>query len=403
MLENRFLLMCLGSAGDVFPFIGIAKELRSMGHEVHFATNEHFRKPVEDVGASFVQLGTVQSYEETINDPRVFSPFYGPVILLRKILLPAMEPSFHEIERLSRKGGLKLVCSSFIFGARVAHDVLKVPLCQLYTAPYGIPSVVDPSYSLGVDGYLIRKNHPLWWRKMMNWSLSKVTDNLLSDVNKFRIEKGLPNRSNLVDDWLPSPVRNIGLWPDWFCESKENWPSNFTTSDFVDFDEFTNNTSDDIEKVIKDRPIVFTLGTGFRGGEEFYQKAIGVCQNLKQPGIIIAPGQMPESELPKNIFWTSDFLPLGKILPKAIAIVHAGGIGTIARCMKQGVPQVVVPIAFDQMDNGMRVKKLGMGEVLPFRKVNVRKLEEALKTLGGTSKGNFGARGKSPVELILSS
>jgi rhamnosyltransferase subunit B len=41
--------------------------------------------------------------------------------------------------------------------------------------------------------------------------------------------------------------------------------------------------------------------------------------------------------------------------------VHNGGIGTTARAILSGVPQIVIPLKYDQPDNAARVEALGLG------------------------------------------
>ncbi len=52
------------------------------------------------------------------------------------------------------------------------------------------------------------------------------------------------------------------------------------------------------------------------------------------------------------------------VLPRAAAFVHHGGIGTTAQALAAGVPQLVVPLAHDQPDNAVRVRRLGVGDFL---------------------------------------
>ena len=52
----------------------------------------------------------------------------------------------------------------------------------------------------------------------------------------------------------------------------------------------------------------------------------------------------------------------------AAFIAHHGGIGTCAQGLAAGVPQLTMPLAFDQPDNTMRLWKLGVARwVLPGR------------------------------------
>jgi rhamnosyltransferase subunit B len=49
------------------------------------------------------------------------------------------------------------------------------------------------------------------------------------------------------------------------------------------------------------------------------------------------------------------------MLRRCAAIVHHGGIGTCAQGLAAGVPQLTMPMGFDQPDNSMRLWRLGVG------------------------------------------
>jgi UDP:flavonoid glycosyltransferase YjiC (YdhE family) len=76
-----------------------------------------------------------------------------------------------------------------------------------------------------------------------------------------------------------------------------------------------------------------------------------------------------------------DYLPYSAVFPHACAVIHQAGIGTFAQALAAGRPQLIVPVAFDQPDNAERAVKLGVARALPFRKVNSRRLAEALQPL----------------------
>lgn len=48
------ILIAIGSAGDVFPFIGLARTLKLRGHRVSLCTIPVFRDAVEQHGIAFV-------------------------------------------------------------------------------------------------------------------------------------------------------------------------------------------------------------------------------------------------------------------------------------------------------------------------------------------------------------
>ena len=54
-------------------------------------------------------------------------------------------------------------------------------------------------------------------------------------------------------------------------------------------------------------------------------------------------------------------------MPRAGALVHHGGIGTLSQGLAGGVPQVVMPMGFDQFDNAARLERLGVGQGIARR------------------------------------
>jgi rhamnosyltransferase subunit B len=86
------------------------------------------------------------------------------------------------------------------------------------------------------------------------------------------------------------------------------------------------------------------------------------------------------SALPANVLWLP-YVPLRTLLPHAAALVHHGGIGTMAEALRAGVPQLVVPLAYDQFDNGARVERLQAGRALAGWRARPRRLALALAAL----------------------
>ena len=75
------------------------------------------------------------------------------------------------------------------------------------------------------------------------------------------------------------------------------------------------------------------------------------------------------------------YAPFDVLLPRVALLVHHGGIGTTAEALRAGVPQLVLPFAFDQFDNGRRVQQMGAGSVLPAAQAHVRRLHQEIARL----------------------
>ena len=61
------------------------------------------------------------------------------------------------------------------------------------------------------------------------------------------------------------------------------------------------------------------------------------------------------------------YAPLSALLPRSAALVHHGGVGTVAQALAAGIPQLVVPVAFDHFDEGRRLKDRDLGATLSRR------------------------------------
>ncbi len=128
-------------------------------------------------------------------------------------------------------------------------------------------------------------------------------------------------------------------------------------------------------------PVVFTLGTtAVHIGRDFYTLAAEAAQALGRRAILLM-GKNPPPDAPADQILALDYAPHASIFPHAAAVVHHGGVGGCAEVIRAGVPALTIPFAFDQPDNAMRMKRMGVGEVLPLKKVTRATLERSLKAV----------------------
>ena len=73
----RFVLTPIGSAGDVFPFLGLALRLRERGHDVAMISNGHFRPLIESHDIPMVEFGSAEAYRQATTNPDLWHPLKG--------------------------------------------------------------------------------------------------------------------------------------------------------------------------------------------------------------------------------------------------------------------------------------------------------------------------------------
>jgi UDP:flavonoid glycosyltransferase YjiC (YdhE family) len=61
--------------------------------------------------------------------------------------------------------------------------------------------------------------------------------------------------------------------------------------------------------------------------------------------------------------------------------MHHGGVGTLAQALAAGVPQLVVPHGWDQFDNAVRLRRLGVARSRPVHSLYERPLRRDLQAL----------------------
>jgi rhamnosyltransferase subunit B len=264
---------------------------------------------------------------------------------------------------------------------RAAHPGIRV--VAAYLAPANLMTVHDP---LMVGPWRVPPWVPLAARRAFwRWVGRRFIDPVaLADINAARTTHGLTPAPSLMD-WIASvPDLSLTLFPDWFAPTQPDWPQPLVRGDFPLFDPNAEATlSADLVAFLKagTPPLVFTHGTGNTQAAAYFCAACAAAQRLGRRAVFLTPHreQVP-ADLPPSMLW-QDYVPLRTLLPYAAALVHHGGIGTTAEALRAGTPQLVVPLAHDQFDNGARVTALGVGASLPAGRLNERRLVRALGDL----------------------
>ena len=76
-----------------------------------------------------------------------------------------------------------------------------------------------------------------------------------------------------------------------------------------------------------------------------------------------------------------DYVPFSRMLPRAAALVHHGGIGTTSQALAAGCPQLIMPMAHDQRDNAHHVADLRAGDWIKRSRYRAKNVAVALAKL----------------------
>lgn len=380
--KRAVFLTAIGSAGDVNPFIVIGKELRSRGYRAVLCTGKYFEPHARNAGLEFIGLGTVQEYLSIIEDPKLWEPETGFKVLAERVLLPILEPVYNAVKEFDPSNTL-LVAQGQVFGAHIAHEKYGFRFITINLQPAAFRSAHD--FPL-LPPWIPR---PLK-RTLFNAFDSFVVDPLLAPaINRLRKEESLPPVKHILEDWTHSPLATFGLFPDWFASPQPDWPPQTHLTGFIFHDKRDDNEllSQNVLNFLDagDPPIVFTPGTAMKHGREFFEASIQACQTLGRRCMLLTQHkeQLP-SALPEGMRHF-EYLPFSLVLPRVAALVHHGGIGTIAQALAAGIPQIIRPMTHDQPDNAARVEALGTGVVITPKGYTAHNVAEKLNGLLSSS------------------
>jgi rhamnosyltransferase subunit B len=373
------ILVTMGSAGDLFPFLWIGRALCERGHRVDFLGPEQHALYVDAAGLTFHGLPADPA---VLDHPDLWHPTRGLAVVW-----DATRPAMAQLPSLvaaldSGKDTLLLVHPLALPEADICrHNRPGLRIAATWLAPSNLPTVHDPLL-LGpwpVPTWVPHGVRRWLWRTLAARFIDPVA---LPGLNAAREELGLPRVRSLIDYIQTIPDLSLALFPVWFAAPVPDWPQPLYQAGFPLYDPDPDAAPSATLRAFLAAgapPVVFTPGTGNRQAGRYFEAAAQAVARLGLRAIFLTPHreQLPGS-LPPSICW-QDYVPLKALLPHVAALVHHGGIGTTAEALRAGTPQLVVPLAHDQFDNAARVMALGAGASLHARRVTPARMAAALR------------------------
>jgi rhamnosyltransferase subunit B len=362
----HLILSAFGSYGDVLPMIGLGATMRTRGWRVQIIVNPYFQEVVEQADLEMLPLGSAEEYRELMQHADLWHPRRGLKLVLTRGAAAYLRAAYAHVDANYREGETVIAAHGLDLASRIFHDKHAAPLATVHFAPYALATIhATPRYIGAPPMHLT----PKWVRAAQYWAVDRwIVDPLIApEVNALRRDLGLPPVGRVFTKWNNSPMRVIGLFPDWFGPVQPDWPASMRLVGFPLYDSTaTEELSGEVRDFLNDGepPIVFAPGSANVQARDFFATAVEGCQRLGRRGLLMTkyPEQLPAT-LPPSVR-SFGFVPFSKLLPRAAALVHHGGIGTCAQGLAAGLPQVVMPMAYDQLDNGLRLARLGVGAVV---------------------------------------
>ncbi len=364
------------------------------------ATAEVYRQKVISEGVGFAQVRP--DVGELLNQPeliqKLWHPTRGTVYLLRDYLLPQVENSFTDLDRACIGADLLLTHAAAYAGPIVA-EVRKIPWLSVALQPAIFFSAYDPAVVAMAPWTRHLYKLGRWTFASMRTVADRETRRWAAPVFALRKKLGIANTNNPVMDGVFSPLGTLTLLSKAFSQQQPDWPVNSEPTGFVFYDkrgegfglpaEHASGLSDGLRRFLSEGPppVLFTLGSSaVTHPGTFYAESAKAAKILGVRAVLLTGRQtMPAGEG----IHSEEYASYSALMPLVSAVVHQGGIGTVAQTLRAGKPMLIVPWAHDQPDNGYRLQRLGVGKVLPRRGYTASRAASALKEL---MKGDYANR-----------
>jgi UDP:flavonoid glycosyltransferase YjiC (YdhE family) len=394
-MARRIVLSTIGSFGDLHPFIATGLALKARGFEPVIAAYAEYREKVEAEGLDFhpVQPSIAQMLEATGLDEAGLVRQVAKastVFIVEKAILPYLEQSFEDLTEAMRGADL-VVGSSFAIVARLAAAKLGLPVVSLLLSPCVIFSYEDPPHlpeAPWLPG-LRRVLGPRAVEAMVGLGFARL-NRLTRPVAELRRRLGLAPLTG--DEVIAGPLR-----ADWIAAAyspvlgplPREAPPNCEIVGFGFYDSeqggppaLSQGTAGFLDR--GPAPLVFSLGSwNVRAAGHFYEDAAGTAARLGMRALLLVgrDEMARQGALASPDVFVAGYEPHSLIFPRAAAVIHHGGIGTVGQALRAGRPQLVCPMLGDQVDNAERLVRLGVARRLDHRRFSVGRATAALGDL----------------------
>jgi rhamnosyltransferase subunit B len=368
----RVVLSNIGTFGDINPLIAISLELKRRGHTPVLALPNVYRPKIEPLGLEFHTLRPDIDPKNSKLVEMVYDVKKGTETGLREFLFPVLRETYDDLLEAATKPirADLLLLGELNYAGPIVAEVTGIPWASYVLAPFSFFSAYDPPV-LPPYPKLARADKAPGMGRAMRRLARFVTRKWPEPVYDLRRELGLPKGANPIFDAKHSPNLVLALFSRVLGVEQKDWPQNTLIAGFCFYDSDAGNAAlpENLEQFLAagGPPVVFTLGSAaVLAAGDFYEQSARAAKKLGVRAVLLIgddPRNMPQSTLPETIC-AAKYAPYSGLFPRASLVVHQGGVGTTAQCLRAGRPMLIMPYSHDQPDNARRMRRLGVARVI---------------------------------------
>lgn len=383
-----------GSLGDLHPFIAVALKLKQQGYDPVIAGVSEYRSKVEAEGLRFHSVRpALAELERALGTqlPELTRQVIArPDLLYRRLVFPFLRQSYEDMMAATRDSRV-LVTGSVCIGARLAAEQRGIAWIGAVLQPMMFMSAYDPP-ALQPGAWLaplLRRLGPSGAGVVLR-ALKRLVGRAAAPVHDFRREIGLcrSGRDPIIDGQF-SRAGALALYSPVLGDVQPDFPAPTSLTGFAFYDSERGGDTM-LEPGLQAflaagaPPIVFTLGSSMvRNPGDFYVASLNAARLLQRRAVLLIgeSAAQPIASGTRDDVHVCGYAAYSRLFPQAAAVVHQGGIGTLAQALRAGCPQLIVPFFADQADNAARAVRLGVARTVRRSRYSAARAQQQLSAL----------------------
>ena len=368
----RIVLSNIGTFGDINPLIALALELKRRGHVPVMALPAVYRPKIEPLGLAFHAIRPDIDPTNNVLVEMVYDIKHGTEHGLRDFLFPALRQTYDDLRAAAtqpERADLLLLGELNYAGPLVA-EVTGIPWASYVLAPLSFFSAFDPPV-LPPYPRLARADKVAGMGRVIKRVARFISRKWPEPIYELRRELGLERGPNPLFDAKHSPHLVLALFSRLLGDEQKDWPANTIITGFCFYDADAGNAAlpPHLEKFVAagEPPVIFTLGSAaVLAAGDFYEVSAKTAQRLGLRAVLLIgsdPRNKPKKALPASIC-VAEYAPYSALFSRSALVVHQGGVGTTAQCLRAGKPMLIMPYSHDQPDNARRMRRLGVSRTI---------------------------------------
>jgi sterol 3beta-glucosyltransferase len=363
---DKITILCLGTRGDVQPYVALAIALKQSGFIPKIAAPINFEAFIEQHGIDYSPIH--MNTEEGLKSPegRAWLASGNSRAFLRHLsaLMKDSRPHLQKGCWEACQGADAIIGTAMTLSeAATLSEKLSLPMVASILYP------LLPRSSSFANPLVAAKNLPAGWMNSLTHLLIErvAFSDMREDLNRWRAEMGLAPTSTTPSKWLQlNRILTLHHYGEPLFQKPGDWAAqNVLTGPLFLNEADTPATSDpELTEFLAAGEAPVFLGFGSMpvlDPEAVLTMTARVTERLGIRAVVGAGwSQLHGSDVPKHMLLLSS-VDYRRLFPRCRALVHHGGAGTTYLGLLSGKPTVVYSVFAEQPFWGERLKKAGAG------------------------------------------